>query len=162
MGQNVWFAGFFGFWNCRWGIVDLPVNMCFVFCCIVTVPVIPVLSCFSSRRPSESRMAPTTTIETVTVTRPLKVSWRLLLFYVTIKSVFPISISNEHGRCRLHHCVLDRSLLFLKSFLLLCHSTGSESPFLLFSHRIFFAVSSQNFRPWSLVVSCYRTSLSIC
>jgi hypothetical protein len=54
--------------------VDLPVNMCFVFCCIVTVPVIPVLSCFSSRRPSESRMAPTTTIETVTVTRPLKVS----------------------------------------------------------------------------------------
>lgn len=62
--------------------------VCFVV--FVSVAVIPALSCFSSRRPSESKMAPTTTIETVTITRPLKVSWRLLLFYV-LKVSFPHS-----------------------------------------------------------------------
>lgn len=35
---------------------------------------------YSSRRPSEGKMAPTTTIETVTITRPLKVSHKNFFF----------------------------------------------------------------------------------
>lgn len=40
-----------------------------------------MLCCSSSLRPSEDKMAPTTTIETITVTRPLKVCCLVMLCY---------------------------------------------------------------------------------